>query len=355
MNFGYQETHMSKKKTVSKSPICVGAGLVALDVIMNGDPKTPIKIHAGGSCGNVLSILSFLGWNAFPIARLKNDVACEELLNDLKKWKVKTTMITTTGDGSTPIIIQRIKEDKQGNLIHKFEFKDPESGEWLPRYKPVLGTDVPILAKKQDSAEVFYFDRVNRASLDFAAHYKNKGAVIFFEPSSFTDDKQFEEALSVADIIKFSGERISDYGKRFPTQKAVLEIETLGENGARFRFGMDRKERNWNSVPTYKISHFMDAAGAGDWTSAGIIFYLCQNGSKGFKKISKKKVNEAINYGQALGAANCLFEGARGIMYNLEKPKIDALVKLLQDSKHPVPPQKVKKVKPKIEKVSDLY
>jgi sugar/nucleoside kinase (ribokinase family) len=346
---------MNKKNTIKKTPTCVGAGLVALDVIMNGNPEAPVKIFAGGSCGNVLSILSFLGWTSLPIARLKKDVASDKLLADLKKWKVKTTLVSTTEDGSTPIIIQRIKEDKLGNLTHRFEFRNPDNGEWLPRYKPVLSADVPEFTGKQGKAEVFYFDRVNRAALDLATFYKEKGATIFFEPSSFSEEKQFEEALSIADIIKFSGERIGDYAKRFPIQKASLEIETLGENGVRFRFGLDKKTKNWKSVPTYKISHFMDAAGAGDWTSAGIISSLCANGANGFKKVSEKKVISAIKYGQALGAANCLFDGARGIMYNLPKTRIDALINLLQQSKKPVPAQKVKKIKYKNVSISDLY
>jgi len=65
-------------------------------------------------------------------------------LSDLNKWNVKTNMISTTDDGSTPIIIQRIKKDKNGSPIHRFEFRDPDDGSWLPSYKPVLSADVWI-------------------------------------------------------------------------------------------------------------------------------------------------------------------------------------------------------------------
>ena len=56
-------------------PVCLGTGLVVLDVVMNGNPHSRSKVWAGGSCGNVLTILSYLGWNAFPITRLGNDDA----------------------------------------------------------------------------------------------------------------------------------------------------------------------------------------------------------------------------------------------------------------------------------------
>ena len=61
------------KKQIKKSaeplkPTVVGTGLVALDVVVSGDD---VKYFAGGTCGNVLTCLSYLGWDAKPVARLK--------------------------------------------------------------------------------------------------------------------------------------------------------------------------------------------------------------------------------------------------------------------------------------------
>lgn len=49
-------------------PTVVGTGLVALDVVFNEKQDEPIGRWAGGTCGNVLSILSWLGWSAWPIS-----------------------------------------------------------------------------------------------------------------------------------------------------------------------------------------------------------------------------------------------------------------------------------------------
>ena len=54
----------------SPRPVCAGTGLVALDIVFNGDSTVPPRMWAGGSCGNVLTILSYLGWQAVPLARL---------------------------------------------------------------------------------------------------------------------------------------------------------------------------------------------------------------------------------------------------------------------------------------------
>ena len=327
-----------KKKEIKKkeNPVCIGAGLVALDVVINGDPKIPLKLFAGGSCGNVLTILSFLEWDAFPVARLKDNVASEKLLADLNACKVNTSLINATPDGSTPIIIQRIKKDKNGNSIHTFQFRNPDNGEWLPSYKPVLRNEVSSVINKSPEPSVFYFDRVNRSSIELAKYYKGKGAAIFFEPSSVSNYKQIEECLNVADIIKFSNDQIFNYDTLFPVQQVPLEIVTLGKEGLRYRFSHQLKSKKWVNLTSYKISYVVDAAGSGDWFSAGVISKIATNGLKGFNNSNEEFISKALLYGQALGALNCFFDGARGLMYALNKEQVGSLVRKLQRSKTPL-------------------
>ena len=59
-------------------PKVFGTGLIALDLVIGPDPESPVRSWAGGTCGNVLSILSFLGWDAYPIARMNGDPAPNE-------------------------------------------------------------------------------------------------------------------------------------------------------------------------------------------------------------------------------------------------------------------------------------
>ena len=325
---------MKSKK--QKKQICVGAGLVALDVVINGNPKMPLKLFAGGSCGNVLTILSFLNWDSYPVARLKKNDASKKLLSDLTSWKVNTLLISQTSDGSTPIIIQRIKKDRNGNSIHTFQFRNPDNGEWLPSYKPVLGNEIESITKKSPVPAVFYFDRVNRSSIDLAKYYKEKGAVVFFEPSSMSENKQFEECLNVADIIKFSDQRIKNYASQYPNQRVPLEIETLGKEGIRYRFNHQRKSKKWTTVSSYKISYVVDAAGSGDWFSAGVISKIASGGLKGFKNCKDESITKALKYGQALGALNCFFDGARGLMYALDREQVAPLVKKILGSRTPM-------------------
>jgi fructokinase len=299
----------------SNRPTCVGIGLVALDVLFNGKPSAPLGFYAGGSCGNVMTILSFLGWEAYPIARLRNNEAGNILLRDLEHFGVNNSLISSENDGSTPIIIHRILKDREGKPKHRFEFRDPETGSYLPSYKPVLSACVDSIFQTQPKSNVFYLDRVNRASIEMAKKCKSQNALIFFEPSSYKDDKNHNECLSYADVVKFSSERISNYQEKFPVCTRELEVMTMGSEGLVYRL---HNQKTWTHIEAYTISSVVDAAGSGDWCTAGLIHGLF-NRSKGTVEITDKVVEDALEFGQALAALNCCFMGARGAMYALEK------------------------------------
>ena len=129
-------------------------------------------------------------------------------LRDLENFGVNNSLISLKDDGSTPIMIHRVLKDKEGNPKHRFEFRDPETGCYLPSYKPVLSACVDAIFENKPAASVFYLDRVNRASIEMAKKSKEQNSFVFFEPSSYKDDKIHKECLSYSDIVKFSNDRI---------------------------------------------------------------------------------------------------------------------------------------------------
>ena len=289
---------------------------------MNGDPNTQPKFLAGGSCGNVLMILSFLGWNSYPIARLSNNQSTKLLLEDLTKNKININLISRSSDGSTPIIIHRILKGSENNPKHRYEFKIPKTNIWLPSFKPVLSSKVEELSTFSVNPKVFYIDRVSRSSIDLARHYKEKGALIFFEPSSIGDEKQFKECLLLSDIFKFSNDRIPKFKDIYPERQVPVEIETLGSNGLLYRT-FKSKNNEWKLLPALYVDDAKDTAGAGDWCSAGIIHVLFDNMKTPiFSNITTFKLEQSIIFGQFLSALNCCFYGARGLMYNIKYQEI---------------------------------
>jgi fructokinase len=315
--------------------VCFGAGLVALDVIVNGSPDSPAFLSAGGSCANVLTSLAYLGWDVAPVARLKKDRASRELVKDLEAWNVDQQFISRESDGSTPIIIHRVYKDKVGNPKHRFEFRDPDLGSWLPQYKPVLASYIENIELSTKKPNIFYFDRASRGTIDLAKKSKECGALVFFEPTSLGEPRLFKEAIATSDIIKFSSERIDNYDILFPTQQCTLEIRTLASDGLEYRFSHNKRSIKWESLKPFAVQQALvkDTAGAGDWCSTGIINTLGHNGINGFNNLKKDAIIMALNTGQAFSALSICFNGARGIMYELDNKKFIVAVKQIMTSK----------------------
>jgi fructokinase len=173
---------------------------------------------------------------------------------------------------------------------------------------------------------VFFSDRVSRAAIELAKYFRKKGSLVFFEPSAAGGGKLFREMLDVCDVLKYSAQRARSFSDLLRHHKAFLEIETLGEDGLRFRtrgaFG------SWHSVPAYEVK-IKDTAGSGDWTSVGLISALFAKGRRNLDTITKRDISSSLEHGQALAALNCQFEGPRGAMYWMAKEKfLDAIARL---------------------------
>lgn len=329
--------HRKRFEIEHPRPVCVGTGLVALDVVINGSPESPPRLWAGGSCGNVLAILSYLRWESYPIARLGNDEAATKLLNDLEGCKVRTSLITQSVSGSTPIIIEKLSMTRNGTPRHHFEWICPNCGTWLPKYKPVLAKSVEKIINEMPKCQVFYFDRVTRSSIELAKANKTQGALIVFEPSGIKDKKLFSECLQIADIIKYSHERLGKTQELTQDISVPLEIETFGAEGLRYRLGCkDKRKIKWKTMLAYPVKKLKDAAGSGDWCSAGIIHLLGYDGRKSFEESNEKDIHSALSFGQALAALNCYYEGARGSMYNISRQKFEELIKDIWNGESPL-------------------
>jgi len=188
-------------------PSIFGTGLIALDVILNDDDQHSQQVAAGGTCGNVLTILSYLEWDSYPLSRLNGDTASQRVLNDLAHWGVHLTFSSLEPSSRTPIIVQRIKKTSAGKPYHRFSLRCPECGNYLPHYQAVIADAVePLIGKIKPS--VFFMDRVSRGALMLAKASSQEGAIVVFEPSKIKDEKNVREALALAHILKYSHEKI---------------------------------------------------------------------------------------------------------------------------------------------------
>jgi fructokinase len=290
---------------------------------------------AGGSCGNVLTILSLLGWTSYPIARLRDDSAADLLLEDIERWGVKSSLISRGPSGSTPIIVERIHLGRNGHTWHHFEWTCPTCGAWLPRFRPVLATQVPAIVGKAPKPRVFYFDRVARGILELARAARSHGALIIFEPSSVKEPRLFRECLGVADILKYSSERMDYAHELLRDVAAPLEVATFGEHGLRFRWRGGRSVPRWRTMEATPTPGLRDAAGAGDWCTAAVAHSLGRGGRASLEEASLGDVEAALAVGQGLAALNCQHYGARGLMCSLPPKRLRALLQAVWNGQRP--------------------
>jgi fructokinase len=325
---------MRKAKSPQKSRL-VAAGLCALDIVFGLDDPAP-RFYAGGTCGNVVAGLAFLGWDATPVARLGRDVAGEFVRQDFERWGVDTSLLGLTPSGATPIVLEKIQLSKNGVPRHRFLWNCPDCGSYFPPFRPVLRAQVEDLKKKLGHPEIFYADRVSRSTIELAKYFHDEGSLVYFEPSAAGDPKLFREMLQFCDVLKYSAQRARSFAELLRDHKAYLEIETLGEDGLRFR---TRKAfASWHAVAAYEV-RIKDTAGSGDWTSVGLLSEMLVEGKRALEKCTKQNISSCLERAQALAALNCQFEGPRGGMYQLPRDRFMESVSALEAKKPRAPEQ----------------
>ncbi len=297
----------------------IGSGLICLDIIYNRNKIEEGVYTIGGSCGNVISILSYLNCSTYPIIpHEKDDLTYQLLEKELYSLNVNDDLILEENNYRVPIIIQ--ENYKQ---THKFKFKNPLKSNYLPKYKSLNNKVLEDVKNIEICPDFFYFDRCNLANLELAKYYKEKGAIIFFEPSKVSYEKVFKECLKYSDIVKYSHDRLDNIDSFIEDSVIPVEIKTLGKNGLKFRLNNGL----WISQTAKKVKNVIDTSGCGDICSAGLICYLKEN-----KCLSEENIYQGLKIGQTMSAINCSFIGAKTFINYIDEEEFIELIYSLLDS-----------------------
>lgn len=312
----------TSKTAAGKTPKVVGTGLVSLDVVIGPNPESAPRLYAGGTCGNVLTILGYFGWDAYPVARLGADKLTDRVRSDLERWNVRCDYLELLPSAPTPVIRERIHADGS----HQFSVTCSECGHWYPSYRPVTLKAIELVVDELRDADVFFFDRASPGAILLAEACRESGAYVVFEPSTVGDPSVFRKAVGVADIVKYSGDRMSGLPEIGRIPRPLIEIATHGADGLQLRSRLPGSNRGWHKMPAFSVPKLRDAAGAGDWMTATMLALLRRQGLDSLNSLSYSMLVEILEYGQAASAWNCAYESARGGMYHVER---DALVGIL--------------------------
>lgn len=322
-------TKVRSIKSKPNPPKILGTGLIALDIVLDPD-RNLLSYGLGGSAGNVLSILGALGWSSSPVGKLGCDVAADIILDEFKKLNANLELIVQDHGNSTPVIYQHQLDGVAGKT-HMFSFSCPVCGVKRSWHAPNI--ELPsnnVLNAIQPN--VVYMDRATSIGIQIAQYYKDRNVLVFFEPSTVGNDPDlFRQALEVADIVKYADDRLDDL-EAFDRSHIFVEICTMGSSGLRYR--APSLGRDWVELDAFSAPQVIDTSGAGDWCTSGMLYYLFeQDPYCSISKITYNCLNEALRFGQALSALNCMALGARGLARALPKNKISKLADGLLKSK----------------------
>lgn len=297
----------------SKMPV-VGAGLITLDLIVADLQRRQFWHRAGGTCANVLAILSKIGVKTGAIARIGRDRAGDILVADLEAVGVDCTFVKREAQTRTSRIAELMQPASR--RTHRFLFTCPLCNSRLPRNGAPTVSQAGLAASNLRATDVFFFDRVSEAILLMAEEAKAGGAVVMFEPGKPGVGSRFAQAVACSDIVKYAGRRVGrsvDEILDYASTRPLLVVETLDGGGLRYRLRADDGSMvDWIEQSPYVLRSTVDSAGAGDWCSAGFIAKLLPR--SGSRRWDEGWIQDALAFGQALAAASISFVGPRGYL-----------------------------------------
>ena len=293
----------------------VAAGYVALDLLAHADPTRPITARAGGTSGNLAAIMASQGWRSVPLSRLAHDAAGGRVREDLAQWGVDLRYLEVDSVVPPPMIVQRMRAAASGPT-HRFSWSCPRCGHHLPEFRALTRLALPSSLPVAQTAKVFFFDRTARANLELARAAVECGALVVFEPAGRGQVTQFREALDIAHVVKYADERFPEIPDGGWGTNRILEVNTRGSRGLRYRRGADGRGAEWVECDAPMIDAVVDTCGAGDWCTAGLLSVVGAEGRRGLAVLTNDELHDVFEYAQALAAWNCGFEGARGGMYD---------------------------------------
>ena len=281
------------------------AGFVTLDILRMGQR---LEHHAGGTACNVAANVAWLGRSTAILGRIGADVSGRLLREDLSRMGVNTDELDLVDLVSTPQVMHEVSRGGS----HRYLFSCPECGKAFPRHRPAVVSAV-VRAGARLRPKVLFFDRASAGTVAAAAAAVERGALVFFEPSTAGRIDLTRRAMAMADIVKVSADRLPS-GRGLPSPSSPRQIQIVTHAGAGLSWR--RGPSQWQTLSAFPAQAVVDSGGAGDWTTAGLLVGLLAfaNRSLGGSVLTSARVIRAgLRFGQALASLSLAHPGARGL------------------------------------------
>ncbi len=280
-----------------------------MDVLLDGRDRLAYS-GVGGSTGNVLSILAFLGWESVPLVNLGRDRVGAAIHREFTALGADMSHVRLDRAFTSPLLYQFAGEPTHAP---RYSFGCPVCGRARKFNESLVDSGGASFDQCAAESNVFFFDRVTSGTVRMAAAARAGGSLVFFEPSAIIPNRDlFMAALKSSHVVKYSADRIHEpFTDVLPW--GFIEIQTLGARGLRFR--KHSLAPDWIELPALRSSCVADTSGAGDWCTAGFLhslLALCDGA--GLQDVSYNEIYDSLRLGQSIAALSVSHIGARGLM-----------------------------------------
>ena len=301
---------MNKEKE-GKKLTYLGVGTFPLDNLQekNGKGVKTIYQHVGGTCGNVMSILAWMGWHTLPAARLDDSEAGLLIKADLESYGCDTRLVSNTPDGGTTILDIIHKTGRDGKPKTAYMAHSPRGGRFVNHRFWTLKQAQTFFDSLKEMPDVFFFDRCAPGNILLAQLFHERGVLVYYEPNEPVD-RNFLRAVAASNIVKFSDEKHPDvsFTEDF-TDK--LFIQMMNEKGLRFKL----RAEGWMTIPPEHNPHAVDGEGAGDWTTSTFINELGHHHMLTFDRIHLPNVTHCLEEALRVASMSVSYIGAKGLIH----------------------------------------
>lgn len=291
---------------------CLGAGTFPLDNLQEkiGKNVNIIYQHVGGTAGNVMTILAWMGWHTLPAARLDDSEVGFQLKADMEAYGCDTRLVSNAPDGGTTILDIIHKTGRDGKPKTAYMAHSPRGGRFVNHRFWTLKQAQELFDSLEEMPDVFFFDRCAPGNILLAQLFHERGVLVYYEPNEPVD-RNFLRAVAASDIVKFSNERHPDVSfTEGYTDK--LFIQTMNQEGLRYRL----RGGEWKQLIPVSNPNAIDGEGAGDWTSSTLIDALGKRGLPRIADIQASVLEECLMEAQKVASESVTYIGAKGLIHH---------------------------------------
>ena len=272
--------------------------------------ETVVTECVGNTCGNVASILPYLGVQTFPIGHFDLSEQGLKIKADLQRYGADVRFVENSENGGTTLLRCTHKRDKMTGE-HTTSFRATSPGSRFPKRRFIhVRDEAPAFIEALDFVpDVFFFDAAEAGLRFIADELHRRGTLVYFEPESDADKKKFVKAVEVSDIVKFSHEKVADLSfVDHYTDK--LFIRTMGAEGLEFNLC----GQGWIKVAAVPNDNVVDWEGAGDWTTSQFIACLCERDILSVAQMTIDIVHEFLKIACATASRSVSYLGSKGLI-----------------------------------------